>query len=194
MRLILASQSPYRLQLLRDAGFEVQAVPAGVSEPDLSQFASLEAGLMHTAQLKAQRVASRGVHGLILAADTVGHVAGAIFGKPADRHEARRMLQAISGTAHSVLTGWCLWRTRDQLCLCGTEVTQIVMRTWTASELEQYLDSGDWQDKCGAYGLQLPADPFVTEIRGSTSNVIGLPLERLQSIFAEFPQLLQDTA
>src|SRR5262245_56050907 len=127
-RLILASRSPYRLQLLRDAGFDVEAVPADIAEPDPATFADLHAGLTYIAHLKAIAVARAGHAGLILAADTVGCIAGRIFGKPTDREEACTMLQAISGTVHEVLTGWCLLRTRDSLLLGGVERTEIEMR------------------------------------------------------------------
>ena len=185
-RLFLASQSVYRLELLRNAGYDVEAVSAAVAEPDLADFSDLEAGLVHIAGLKSRAAQRGGARGLILAADTVGFAAGEVFGKPADRKDARRMLQAISGTVHEVLTGWCLFRTRDQLQICGVERTTISMRPWSADELASYLDGGEWIGKCGAYGLQLPRDPFVTRISGSPSNVIGVPLERLAQVIAEF--------
>lgn len=188
-RLILASRSPYRLELLRDAGFEVEAAPAEIVEPDPASFDDLDAGLLHVAQFKALAVARQGKQGLILAADTVGCVSGQVFGKPADREEARRMLLAISGVSHAVLTGWCLLRTADGLMLSGVERTAIVMRLWSDAELTAYLDSGDWIGKSGAYGLQLPVDPFVKRIEGSASNVVGVPLERLKQVLKEFPSL-----
>jgi len=188
-RLILASQSIYRLELLERAGYGVHAIPAGIVEPSLVDFSDLDAGLIHTAALKARAVWQKGAQGLIFAADTVGLVGGEVFGKPADRNDALRMLRAISGTAHEVLTGWCLFRTRDQLQLAGVERTGISMRPWTAGEFSAYLDRGRWQGKSGAYGLQLPDDPFVTRIEGSRSNVVGVPLERLAQVFAEFPSL-----
>jgi septum formation protein len=181
-RLILASQSTYRLELLRSAGYEVEADRVEVVEPDLAGFADLEAGLIYIASLKARAAWHGGAQGLLIAADTVGHVAGKVFGKPTDRDDALRMLTAISGTTHEVLTGWCLFRTRDALQLCGVERTTITMRPWRAGELTAYLDSGEWIGKCGAYGLQLPRDPFVTRIEGSPSNVIGVPLERLAAV------------
>lgn len=185
--LVLASQSPYRLELLRGAGYGVRACPAHIDEPDPLTLGDLRSGLIHIAQRKARTVWERGEQGLILAADTVGHVGGEVFGKPLDRNDARRMLQAISGVSHEVLTGWCLLRTRDGLLVAGCEATQIVMRPWTTAELEGYLDSGEWEGKCGAYGLQWPGDPFVTRLEGSAANVVGVPLERLGEVLAEFP-------
>jgi septum formation protein len=186
-RLILASQSPFRLELLKSAGYEVVAIPSDIDEPDPAMFADLQAGLMHIANVKARAVWMKGAGGLILAADTIGVVAGQVFGKPSDRADARRMLEAISGTVHQVLTGWCLWRSLDQWHVAGVEQTTITMRAWTNAEFEAYLDSGAWIGKSGAYGLQLPSDPFVTNIAGSASNVIGVPLERLAQVLAELP-------
>jgi septum formation protein len=143
-------------------------MPARIVEPDLSRCADLRAELQAAACAKAEEVAARGVRGLIFAADTIGHVEGRVFGKPADRDEAERMLRAISGTTHEVLTGWCLLRTADGRRLAGE------------SELAAYLDGGQWIGKSGAYGLQLPADPFVTRLDGSATNVVGVPLERLR--------------
>jgi septum formation protein len=184
-QLVLASQSPDRLQLLRSAGYEVTVFPADIDEPDPASFPDLDAGLIHIATLKARAVQTRGATGLILAADTVGVVTDRIFGKPRDRSDAQRMLTAISGSVHEVYTGWCLLRTRDQLHLTGCERTTITMRAWTDAEMQAYLDSGQWLGKSGAYGLQLPNDPFVDHIAGSTSNVIGIPLERLAAVLAE---------
>lgn len=190
--LILASQSSYRLQLLQEAGYEAVPWPADIDEPNPATLGDLHSGLIHLAQRKARTVAARGAQGLVLAADTVGHVSGEIFGKPATRTDAERMLRAISGVHHEVLTGWCLYRTGDGLLLSGVEATQIHMRPWSDAELQSYLDSGEWQGKCGAYGLQLPLDPFVTHMHGSAANVIGLPLERLAAVFQEFPGLLRE--
>lgn len=187
--IILASGSPYRRELLEQAGYDVTAVASGIDEPDLALFPDLAAGLIYLAQLKARAVQRLGHSGVILGADTVSLAGGHILGKPADRAVARQMLEQLSGTTHQVLTGWCLLRTTDELALTGVEQTEITMRRWTESEILAYLDSGEWQGKCGAYGLQLPIDPFVTGMAGSASNVIGLPLERLAEVWREFPSL-----
>ena len=184
-RLILASQSRHRLELLRSAGYEVEAMPAKITEPDPAEFADVKAGLVQIAALKVQDAERRGAQGLILGADTVGLVGGRVFGKPADRADALRMLQAISGSVHEVLTGWYLLRTRDQFHVAGVESTTITMRPWTRDEFDAYLDSGAWIGKSGAYDLQLPHDPFVTSMVGSASSVIGVPLEKLADAIAE---------
>lgn len=185
--IILASGSPYRQQLLEQAGYAVTAIASGVDEPDLSPFPDLGAGLLYLAHLKARAVHTRGHCGIILGADTVSLAAGQILGKPADLSDAERMLRDLSGTTHEVLTGWCLLRTADGLTLSGVERTVITMRPWSHSEIQDYLASGEWRGKCGAYGLQLPSDPFVTGMSGSAFNVIGVPLERLAEAWIEFP-------
>jgi septum formation protein len=161
-------------------------MPAEITEPDLAGIPDVKAGLVHVAALKVREAECRGAQGLIFGADTVGLVAGRVFGKPANRADALQMLQAMSGTVHEVLTGWYLLRTRDQFHVGGVEQTIITMREWTPDEFEAYLDSGAWIGKSGAYGLQLPRDPFVTNIAGSSSNVIGVPLERLAQVIAEY--------
>ena len=95
--MVLASRSPHRLELLRGAGYVVEAVPADIDEPDPSEFGDLDVGLIHVAILKAFAVYRSGAHGLIFAADTVGVAGGAVLGKPADRADALRMLPRYLG-------------------------------------------------------------------------------------------------
>lgn len=183
---ILASGSPYRLQLLKEQGYNVTAVISGVPEPPLDSVADLGAGLIYLAHLKARAVARSGHQGLILAADTLSRAGNQLLGKPRDAEEAKKMLWALSGSTHHVLTGWCLLRTADNLSWSGVEQTEITMRAWSEAEVDGYLASGEWEGKCGAYGLQLPHDPFVTRMDGSPSNVIGIPLEQLDRVWREF--------
>lgn len=185
--LILASGSPHRLALLRDAGYEVQAIPADIIEPELIPGPELEQQLLDLATAKAQAVVARGVPGFILAADTVSLVNNRILGKPRHATEAREMLTLLAGTHHEVWTAWALVRTDQNHWLNGVEKTHLVFRDWLPGELDDYLAGGEWAGKCGAYGLRLPDDPLVTEIIGSLSNVIGLPLERLCELEREFP-------
>lgn len=183
--LILASQSPGRLQLLQGAGIAVVPVPSHIVEPAAASFADAPAAALEIARLKAKAVVQQGRQGYILAADTLGAVAGEILGKPQDRAEALRMLRLISESTHSVFTGWCLLRTSDGAEWSGVERTEITMRRWSDAELNQYLESGEWQGKSGAYGLRREHDPFVIRLIGSTTNVIGLPMERLQEVFQD---------
>lgn len=187
--LTLASQSRARLWLLESAGLAAAAVPSDVDEPDLASFPDLEAALGYLADLKARAVWRKGVSGAIVSADTVTRVIDPkgqhLLGKPRDVDDASRMLRLLSGSQHDVLTGWRILRTTDGLSLGGVECTRITMRPWTDDELNSYLAGGEWQGRCGAYGIQDP-DPYITSIQGSWSNVAGLPLERLLPALQEF--------
>ena len=178
----LASQSRARQWLLESVGFTAAAMPSGVDEPDLATFPDLEAALVYLAELKARAVWRRGANGLIVSGDTVTRVPGPggaeLLGKPADRADAERMLRLLSGSTHEVLTGWRVLRTTDGLTLGGVEVTRLTMRNWSEEEVRAYLESGEWEGRCGAYGI-LDPDPFITHIDGSWTNVAGLPMERI---------------
>lgn len=187
--ILLASQSVYRREVLEQAGYRVTTYTTGIPEPEPLEFGDLQTGLGILAVMKARAARRAGKAGLILACDTVSFVNGAVVQKPEDRADAERMLLAISSNTHEVLTGWCLLRARDELLVSGVETTRLTMRAWTDSERESYLDSGEWQGKCGAYGLQLPHDPFITALEGSAANVIGVPVERVTAILEEFPEL-----
>jgi MAF protein len=187
-RLILASASPRRAQILRELGlaFEVVAaktdespVPGRHSEP--AQWAE-EVSLM-----KARDVAGQVGEGLILAGDTVAALGDRIIGKPADRAHARRILETLMGTDHRVITALTLLDARTGRSLTCHDVTLVRMRKLSAEELDAHLDSGQWQGKAGAYGIQDHDDPFVASIQGSFTNVVGLPVELLE-------QMLQDWA
>ncbi|MFO1022541.1 MAG: nucleoside triphosphate pyrophosphatase [Planctomycetales bacterium] len=190
--LILASGSPYRLQLLKEAGYEVTPVASAIVEPELLVAPDLEEQLLSLACAKALTVADRGFTGLILAADTVSLVNDEILGKPTDEADARRMLTLLVGHPHEVWTAWVFLRTDRNQKLHGVEKTKLVFRPWKPGELDDYLASGEWAGKCGAYGLRLPDDPLLTEIIGSTSNVIGLPLERFAQLECERPDFFED--
>jgi septum formation protein len=192
--IVLASQSPHRRALLERAGYRVTVNPTGIPEPEPLDFGDLHTGLSALALMKGRAAVRQGARGLILACDTVGHAEREVLQKPVDRADAERMLRKISDEEHEVLTGWCLLRSDEDLALTGVVSTRIAMRPWTEAELAAYLDSGDWQGKCGAYGLQTLenlelSDPFVTRIVGSASNVIGVPLERIAEVLAKFPAL-----
>lgn len=177
-RLILASGSPQRKRLLGDAGYEIDVIVPENDEPNPAAFSDAAAYVEHTAWLKARQVGGRVSNGIVLAADTVVALGGQIIGKPADRADARRILQRLSGSEHECLTGVCLWRRPEDFWIGGVEVTDLRMRQLSADELKSYLDSDRWIGKAGAYAIQDP-DPYVSIIRGSHSNVVGLPMELL---------------
>ena len=187
--LILASASPRRRQLLEEAGYAFEVDPSDVDEPGPEPGADPGAYAAGLAWRKARAVAARRGAGLILAADTVCSVAGEILNKPIDRADAERMIRLQEGGDADVITGLCLYRGDRDEWVGAVEVSVVRFRALGDAERSAYLDSGRWEGKSGAYGVQ-DRDPFVSVARGSFSNVVGLPMERLAALLAAHPDLL----
>ena len=186
--LILASASPRRRQLLTEAGYAFEVDPSHVDEPDPDINTPVADYVAWLAWRKASSVGARRKDGLILGADTACAVGGEILNKPVDRADAERMIRLQEGREIEVVTGICLYRADRGDWVGAAEVTVCSCRPLTDEERLEHLDSGRWEGKAGAYGVQ-DNDPFVTVVRGSWSNVVGLPMERLASLLAEFPRL-----
>src|SRR5262249_13235953 len=137
---------------------------------------------------KAAAVAARRGVGLILAADTACAVEGRILGKPAGRDDAERMIRLQEGRDSDVLTGICLYRADRAESVGAVETSVVRFRALDDAERQAYLDTNRWEGKAGAYGIQ-DGDPFVAIVRGSFSNVVGLPMERLAALLREYPSL-----
>jgi septum formation protein len=135
------------------------------------------------AERKARAVADATDDG-VLAADTIVVAAsGEILGKPRDADDARRMLGALSGTTHRVITGVCLATHRGVRLAGASATTRVTMRALVPAEIDEYVASGESFDKAGAYAIQESGDRFVTGVDGSWTNVVGLPLETVELMF-----------
>lgn len=185
--LILASSSRRRRSLLREAGMAFETVVPPIHEPDevdgkLPPVQQAEA----LAYFKARAVQQRMCHrAFVLGADTIVLSArGHILGKPADAGEARSMLEALSNTTHDVITGVALLGP-DRHRIIASEVTRVTMRRVGPGEIDEYIDSGEWKGKAGAYAIQETADRFIANLDGSFSNVVGLPMELVTRMLAE---------
>ncbi len=178
-RLTLASGSRGRRYLLDKAGYTFTVQPSNVPEPTEAVNGNIRDYVMHTAWSKAAAIAPHVADGVIIAADSVGWLDGRVIGKPDDEADARRILQTLGGRVHELWTGVCLWRVADGWQLQWQEVSQVRMTALTPAELDAYLATRQWVGCSGAYAIQEEADPYITVEAGSTSNVIGLPLESL---------------
>jgi septum formation protein len=181
--LVLASSSPRRADLLTRVGvrFEVCAPNAGeVLDPSWSG----EEAVVALARRKAEEVAGRRPGRTVLAADTMVRLGDRLLGKPADRAEARSMLESLSDRWHDVLTGVVLLR-GDGWSGERVSVTEVRLAQLTDEEIERYISGSEPYDKAGAYGIQERAGWFVAEIRGSAGNVAGLPLEAVRDLVIE---------
>lgn len=182
MRVILASSSPRRLQLLQQIGIKVEVRPAAFDELSTGKMA--DEVVLANAVGKCQAVcAAYGDKVPVIAADTVVVLDGKILGKPKDAADAVRMLTELSGRTHKVLTGVAVSFDGRQLAeVCETEV---IFRTLTAAEIADYVATGEPLDKAGAYGIQGRGAVFVEKINGCYNNVVGLPLTRLHLMLAK---------
>ncbi len=185
--LILASASPRRAELLRQAGIPFLAVPSRIREtfPRNSRPGGLETGL---ALSKAREVAARlkrrdpGFSSWVLGADTVVWLGERPLAKPRDFTEARAMLRGLSGRAHRVVTGLALLGPGREGPRLAAEATRVRFRKLSEGEIRDYVATGEPLDKAGAYGIQGRAGAFVSRIEGCYFNVVGLPLARLSAM------------
>lgn len=182
IRLILASGSPARRDLLERAGHPFTVQPAHIDEPTGTGFTDPRTYVQTVSWLKAAAVASKVAEGWVLAADTVGWLDGQVIGKPADEADARRILTFLGGRQHELWTGVVLWQRPGDLQIVWQEKSVVFFRRLTAPELDAYLATRTWQGCSGAYAIQEQDDPFVQIVQGSMSNVIGLPMETLERV------------
>ena len=183
VRLVLASGSTRRAELLRTAGMFFDAIPAGVHEAMDSE-ETPDGYVRRVAQLKAEAVWSRAAGRPVLGAETVVLVDNHVLGKPQDGDEARRMLRMLSGRGHLVMTGICLIAPaaasgRAQMSVSRTKVE---LSALTDEEIAWYVATGEPIDHVGAYAIQGLAVRFVTRVEGSWSNVLGLPIEAVYDL------------
>jgi septum formation protein len=187
--IILASQSPRRAKLLESAGFKfVTDAPDDSVERGICSKCSPEDLVLQSAFLKARAIAPKHSTGVIIAADTVAECQGEILGKPVDREHAEKMLTLMSGKKHRVLTGICLWKKPGDCHRLHLEQSVLTMDVLEAHQLEEILDSDNWIGKAGAFGYQDGLDWLHLE-SGLESNVVGLPIERLNEWIGELLEM-----
>lgn len=176
-KIILASGSPRRKELLLQIGMEFEIEKAKGEEIITSQDPS-EAVKELSAQ-KALEVAKRSDGTVIIGADTVVAAEGRILGKPKDRKDALRMLGLLQGKEHQVITGVTVLLKNTAQIISFAEVTKVRVAPMTKAQMERYVDSGESVDKAGAYGIQGKFAVYVSGIEGDYNNVVGLPVGRL---------------
>jgi septum formation protein len=182
IRLILASASPARRELLGRLGLAFEVLPANIDEP--TDFYDPRTEVQAVSWLKAAAVAPRIDEGLILAADSIGWLDGEAIHKPADEADARRILRDLGGREHELWTGVTLWRRPDDVQLIWQERSLVHFTALDNEEMDRYLRTRQWQNNSGAYAILEEGDPYVRVVEGSITNVIGLPMETLQTRMA----------
>lgn len=183
--LVLASASPRRRQLLEQAGFELRIeAPSEAAECGVCSGESPPEMVARLALQKALDVALRVPSGTLVACDTVAECHGFILGKPRDEQHAREMLELLSGRQHSVYSGLCVWRRPGGEPNVQVDRTVLRMDRLSKSQIDEYLASGQWEGKAGAFGYQDRTGWLHIE-QGSQSNVVGLPMELLEKMLSE---------
>jgi septum formation protein len=177
-RLILASASAARRELLARLGLVFEVLPANIDEP--TDFHDPRTEVQSVSWLKAAAVAPRIDEGLILSADSIGWLDGQAIHKPADEADARCILRQLGGREHELWTGVTLWRRPDDVQLVWQERSVVHFTALDDEEMENYLRTRQWRNNSGAYAILEEGDPFVRVVDGSITNVIGLPMETLQ--------------
>jgi len=185
LKLILASASPRRAEILRNAGFTFEVQPAHVDET-LLPGEPAEAYVRRVATAKAAAAAksleANASRAVVIGADTVVVVDGRILGKPADAGHARRMLRLLSGRDHDVLTGLSFLTMPAGAETVHVESTRVSFLPLSDEDIEDYLLTGEPFDKAGAYGIQGIGGRFISCVEGCYFNVMGLPISRLWSV------------
>ncbi len=182
-KIILASQSPRRIELLRSVGLTFDIMPANMKEDSNGTVDSIQY-VRDICSRKAKSVRRKSTADMVIAADTIVTMDNQIFGKPQNAKDAATMLRKLSGRIHHVISGFCLL-TKDQQII-DHEITKVTFHRLSAEEIDAYLASKEYADKAGAYGIQGLASLFVKKIEGCYFNVVGFPLgkfyQRLREI------------
>jgi septum formation protein len=180
-KLVLASRSPRRAEILRAVGWEFEAIVAGIDESLLPEENPV-AYVKRLARTKAQAVAAKVKTGLVLGADTTVVVDGEILGQPGDRENARRMLRLLSGKWHEVVTGVAFVRAESSRTVVDHVVTRVRFSKMSEEEIDWYAMSDEPLDKAGAYAIQGRASLFIEEVQGEYFNIVGLPIRKIYEL------------
>lgn len=189
-QLVLASQSPRRLNLLQGAGYKVDTSLVKVSE-NIDENLNPQSVVMSLAWQKAlscfeTNLKWRDEAKLIIAADTLVFLDQSPLGKPENEQEAKSMLKRLSGSEHQVLTGVCFIDTLKQSFVLDYDLSRVFFKILSEAEISDYVATGEPMDKAGAYGIQGLAGKFVDKVEGSMTNIVGLPMEIFKKVVSQY--------
>ncbi|MDI6791249.1 MAG: Maf family protein [bacterium] len=190
-KLILASSSPQRAKLLKQAGFDFEVIFPGIEEEPsgVTKYLSPSEYVMAQAIAKAAEVASRVKEGIILGADTIVTCQGEIIGKPFSSAEASRMLHQLQGTTHEVITGLALFEAKSRHRLTDYVVTEVTMKSLTEEQITDYVSTGEPLGKAGGLDVAGRGAVFIEKVTGCFYNLLGLPVARLADMLAKAKRL-----
>jgi len=183
--IILASSSPRRKQLLAEAGYKFTCVHPDIDESDFTaeQISPCEYA-ERLALAKAKSVAEKFPDSLVIGADTVADFEGEIIGKAADAKEAEEITRRLFSRPHKVITAVAIVRISDGTEIVESDSTTVYPKKLSDKQIAEHIKGGSWRGKAGAYAIQEGGDEFIERIEGSLTNVMGLPMELVQSVLA----------
>lgn len=184
-KIILASGSPRRREILSGAGVDFDVYISGADENSVNPDGiSFNVYVQELALIKARSAAKSigEINHLIISADTIVVCDNEIMGKPKDRDDAFRMIKKLSGKCHSVFTGICVWRTKDAFSVCSAVETKVSFKELSDDKIRKYIEIGESDDKAGAYAIQGKGAALVDKVDGDYLNIVGLPLLKLFDI------------
>lgn len=183
-RLVLASASPRRKEILQNLGLSFEVITSDAEEKQENGIPPYMM-VQQLAMIKGTDVALRVKDALVVSADTIVYLDGKVLGKPGTVEKAREMLKMLSGNEHEVYTGICITDSGGGKSVSDYEVTKVKFRTLTDEEIEKYILTGEPMDKAGAYGIQGKGCLLVEKINGDYLNVVGLPAAKLARVLKE---------
>lgn len=183
-KLVLASKSPRRKELMEQIGLEFEVHPGDFEEKDTHL--NPEDLTVHNALGKAQAVVPHHKNSLIIGVDTVGAYKDHIIGKPKDDQDAKRMLNILSNTTHKVVSGIAIIDSDSKKAISAAVTTLITMDELEPDFIDAYIKSGEGRDKAASYAIQGRGALFIREIKGDYFNVVGLPIYQMKRILQEF--------
>ncbi|MFA5422423.1 MAG: nucleoside triphosphate pyrophosphatase [Phycisphaerae bacterium] len=179
-KIVLASASPRRKELMEKAGYDFSVVVSDINESE-QRFNNLAPSeyAKQLALAKALSVARKYPESVVIGADTIADFEGQIIGKPRDTEHAEQITRKLFSRPHKVITGLAVIHLKDNLRLVECDTTIVYPHKMTEEQLARHIEGGTWKDKAGAYAIQETGDEFVEKIDGSLTNVMGLPMELL---------------
>jgi len=191
LSIVLASRSARRKELLTEAGYKFTIWPPDIDESVFSaEHIKPSEYAKWLALAKAKNVAKKYPDCLVIGADTIADFNGEIIGKPSDDKEAEQIIRKLFSAPHKVITAVAIVRIVDGTEIVGSDTTTVYPKQMTDEQIAEHIKTGSWQDKTGAYAIQENGDKFIEKIDGSLTNVMGLPMELLQSILAGLGRII----
>lgn len=187
-RMILASSSPRRIELLKEIMEDFEVYPSDVDEENITE-KNPAVFAVRAAEKKAKAVGEKFPGAVVIGADTIVVYENRIYGKPKNHDEAREMLKTLSDRSHQVITGVAIYKNSAPalpLVATGYEVTEVIFKKLTDEEIENYLAGYEVLDKAGSYAIQDIEEAFIEKINGDYDNVVGLPVGKLKKMLAKF--------